>query len=712
MKNKKYYALAIGGLFIFWMLGLNFAQTKLTYLEYTSFNASSDSYINIKSNGEELKQEFLMPYDILDSISIQIGTFSRDNNSDWLLSIKNNNGETIYEDIFNASLIEDGEYYQHRLNRKINMDRGEKYSLSIKAKNVKSISGLVFYTYGSSVVEDIGLYYDENLIDSNLCFRVYGGDIDYWWHKLICLITIYLLAVILRINWLLKRKKEIKKDRYLQGMLVAAITFALLCTFAVSKIFTDENDNIRGGLVIANGGVLYRDYVTQHTPITYYLCALFAFLGAGSIEQFRLSYYLLEAIIFGCVYVRNADYFGLKRMAFLPVIEVIGISSVISPQGIQILSDGVQGILFVILLLEYLTYIKDKKLDWIRCIILSICIWGSFGAAFVSVYSLIFLTIIVSLIEINYWKGKNIKLSILVNRYFKFIVAITMPFIAAVIYLKTNNSLEIAFNQFYIFNREIYPKYISGFGDNIIQPFINGIQNFFIIIVDNFNSIITATATNIVILQFLIMIIAALLLIKLFGKKECLESIGLFGVMIFSATRGYGFHGLAAWYVALMIIVVNVDLISGTIQYRKAIIGIISMFLLSTYVVNVGNNLLWKETSISELEHEIILLTEDDDNKDIFLDAYCCDSLYLFYKDRKPVNPAVYMLPWYMDWYEDDNIEALIEKKPKVVVYNEDRTCWNFSHYTVEFDMELKKLYTRLGSSESDWKYSLWIRNE
>lgn len=61
--------------------------------------------------------------------------------------------------------------------------------------------------------------------------------------------------------------------------------------------FTDECDNIRGGILIAKGRVLYRDYYTQHTPFGYYLCAFFAWLGAKSIQQFRLLYYLFSAIL-------------------------------------------------------------------------------------------------------------------------------------------------------------------------------------------------------------------------------------------------------------------------------------------------------------------------------------------------------------------------------------------------------------------------------
>ena len=61
------------------------------------------------------------------------------------------------------------------------------------------------------------------------------------------------------------------------------------------------------------------------------------------------------------------------------------------------------------------------------------------------------------------------------------------------------------------------------------------------------------------------------------------------------------------------------------------------------------------------------------------------------YKERCYVNPAVYMLPWYMYWYEKGDNKAIKEKNPKVAVYNEDRECLHYSHYTVTFERYLKK---------------------
>ena len=357
-------------------------------------------------------------------------------------------------------------------------------------------------------------------------------------------------------------------------------------------------------------------------------------------------------------------------------------------------------------------YFKDRKLDWDRCIIVSCCIWGSFGAAFVSAYALIWVAVIVVASEVKNWRDKNkINFRNLIGRYYKLIISIIVPFVCAVIYFKVNHSLKRAFDQFYTFNREVYPKYTSGLGDNVAQPFVNGIQNFFIVMADNFNAIIAATATNVQILQLVIMIFATTAIIILFTKKHFWEAFSLLLVLTFSATRGYGFHGIAAWYVAVMIVVLFVEDIKNALpKLGIPVMGLSAIVLLSTFIVAVGNNLLYEQSPISDMESEVILLTETDKNKDIYLDVWTSGSLYYFYKDRYPVNCALFMLPWYMDWYEQDNISALKEEKPRVVIYNEDEDTWGHTHYSVAFAEELKPNDTRAG--EDGWMYSLWIRNE
>jgi 4-amino-4-deoxy-L-arabinose transferase-like glycosyltransferase len=107
----------------------------------------------------------------------------------------------------------------------------------------------------------------------------------------------------------------------------------------------------------------------------YYLCGLFALFGAGSPEQFRLSYYLFEAVVWSLLYMRHSGLFGKKKMAVLAALECIITPVLFSTgEGRMILSDNMQGLCTVVLVLELLRYLKLKKIGWDNSIIISLAI--------------------------------------------------------------------------------------------------------------------------------------------------------------------------------------------------------------------------------------------------------------------------------------------------------------------------------------------------
>ena len=690
-------------------------RNKLTYLEFTTINEKSEKYIELNKPGQEIVQEVIMPYDIMAGFSIKINTFARDNNSEWEIFIKDKENEKIvYKNHFNASLIIDNEYYYIKFNKNIKLNKNKVYEIHITPKSVNDKTSIAFYS--SDTKEDKNesetLFINGVAHNELLCLKIYGGDADYWWTGFTIFLAILICLFLIRLYLVKKKGIDPKNDVILQSMFIGFLIFILLSPFAYAETFTDESDNIRGGMIVAKGGVIYKDYVTQHTPITYYLCGIFALLGSTSVQQFRLLYYVFLAIVWALLYLRHKDFFGERKMLILSILECIFIPTVVSLFGIQILSDGIQGICMVSLLLEFISYYKDKKLDFVRAIIISICIWGSFGSAFVSAYALIWIVIVFVFIEIKDWLKTKFSIKKMIGRYWKLLIALIVPLFCSIIYFSMNHSLGRAFKQFYLFNREVYPKYIAGMGEKIIQPFINAIQNFYNIIANNINSIITAQATNTIIVQLLIMSLAVIAIFLLIKDKRKTEAFTLFIVMCCSATRDYGFHGLAAWYIAIMIIALFYDKILNYIQrIGKPLLGIIIIFMTSTYVVSIGNNLLYKQSAISELESKVIEITEPGET--IFLDAYTCDSLYFLYKDRYPVNRAIYMLPWYMDWYEQDAIDDLLTNEPNIVIYNEERDTWGYTHYANAFASVLKSEYSQISSNQEDgWKNYVWIKNQ
>ena len=130
------------------------------------------------------------------------------------------------------------------------------------------------------------------------------------------------------------------------------------------------------------------------------------------------------------------------------------------------------------------------------------------------------------------------------------------------------------------------------------------------------------------------------------------------------------------------------------------------------YIISVGDNLLYAQESVSETESKVIELTENENNKGIYLDLYASPSLYYAYKGRYAINREVYMLPWYMDWYEKDEIDDLFTYNPKVVVYDEEEDAWGYTHYAPAFVTQLEEYYHRLSNNNEKAGYNIWLRND
>jgi hypothetical protein len=77
-------------------------------------------------------------------------------------------------------------------------------------------------------------------------------------------------------------------DRGLLGVGLLYATAVVLLFASRVREFADETDNLLGGLLLTRGERLYVDYFSSHMPFAYYVSAVPALLGAGSLDQFRL----------------------------------------------------------------------------------------------------------------------------------------------------------------------------------------------------------------------------------------------------------------------------------------------------------------------------------------------------------------------------------------------------------------------------------------
>lgn len=681
--------------------GLHYAN-KLTYLERCNYNTTSDTYYPINQTGDVVRQEFTMPYQLFQQIGIQIETVDRINNSRWRVSIVDLSDDSVVcSQIIDAGVISNHDYYRvkfDRHNRRVR--QGDVYELLIEALDVNDYSAIGF-CMSNEQVDGATLYVNDVAQAGTLCLQIYGGDVDYWWLGFWILIMVWVLlmfALYLRSG--ARGLAFVRENLMLQSLLTAFVFFMLWVTFVVNDGFTDEFDNVRAGMEIARGAVLYRDYVTQHMPFPSYLCAVFALLGASSVAQMRLLYYVLQSAIWGGMYYRHAGYYGRRTMLILPVMEAIFIVSVVQPQSYMIMPDGIQGVCMAVLGLEAIRYLHDGELSIGRCVIISLCVWCSFGCAFVCAVAIGGVFLVFVMREVQTAGAHMSSLRDAVERYAGLVIALVIPPVAAIGYFAANHALVEAYDLTYRFNREVYAQFVDGFGDNLLQPAVDGVYKMFERISEDVEEIIGITATSVQIIGLIVIFIALITMVQLVLHRQYATVLLMAALVFGNATRGYKFHGIAAWYIIIEFIVLyRAYLIPQVRREQVALLTCVGAFLLTAYVMEVRDNLLARTTPVDGIETAVVELTEEGDQ--ILIDTYAVDSIYLLYKNRYPVNRCTYFLQWYMAWYESELTEQLLTSNSKVVIYNPDKD------YTVAFKTTLMEHYT-----QSDQFDRLWIANE
>jgi hypothetical protein len=288
--------------------------------------------------------------------------------------------------------------------------------------------------------------------------------------------------------------KRLKIDKKNAMLILSALGLFLLCNamwIVLTRfgLFSDEADNLLGGKIIADGGILYKDYLSQHTPLMYYICALFHKLGCVTVPQYRTAFYMLLSIVWVFIYVRYSRYFGKITLILYPIIYIFAVSSI--DMAFTILSDQIEANALLILFLEFLLFERTKTLKLSNCIIISAAIFFAVGTALVALYPLLFIFIGVICLEIIwYFKNKSgwdvFALNTL-KRYSMLVSIVALPFAILISVLAMQHVLISAYNGAYLNNVTHYVNQ-SGVSGNIIETIISVFQNFIIYIKDVFTA--------------------------------------------------------------------------------------------------------------------------------------------------------------------------------------------------------------------------------
>ncbi len=690
--------------------GYYLSRTKPVYLEYKTVNDEKEDTFILDDTQQEIVQTFRMPYHILSGVHFFTDDRGKDNNSTWQCTvIEADTQKTVASMTFLGD--ENGSDFPiPRFSHPVPVKKGAIYELHLRALSVSQQTAPGFF-YTKNEGSDGPLTLNGKSVGGQLCFEIYGGDGSFWWLGFSGVLAILLYAFLRRLKRLALERADWRGDRLLCSLALTLLTFLMWSAFSLFEAHTDEIAAMLEGMIVAKGGILYRDCIEQHMPIISYLYGFFTLLGAKNIVQYRLSWYLLISVAWGGLYWRHAERFG-KRMFILPLLQALLIPSGILPEGYLLMGDMIFANCIILLFLEFIRYWEDGKLGWGRSVILAISVLGCIGTEFLSLYALFIVFLFGLYREIRYWKQTGLHLRSFLERYYKLVVCIFGPVLIACIYFKANHALRDMYEQVYRFNTEVYPLYCGGLGNNKIAPFLQGIRNCFYFIQVQTERIFSAQSDLAGVLRLAVLLGAGLSLKRLIGQKKygiavCLGlCICACAVRLINDQMTVSLHGQPAWHLMVLTNVLFLKPVSA--KPEKIAAGLFGIMSLGIYAATFFNLLLQPQPVVNEVEHAVVELTEE--GEPVFLDALAVESPYLLYRDRYPVNRLLWMMPWYMDRYEEIAVDDLNEKLPGIVIFDESRPSWIYEHYYSALPDALRKKYTRFSDNEEEgWPYRIWI---
>ncbi|MCI8375951.1 MAG: hypothetical protein HFI29_11040 [Lachnospiraceae bacterium] len=501
--------------------------------------------------------------------------------------------------------------------------------------------------------------------------------------------------------------KQLKCSKLGEAFIVFLVFFILLSAFWKDAYFvSDEEEIFVKGQQIAQGLFLYKDIACQHMPVMYFFAAFFSLIGISTITGFRLCFYLLMALVWAVMYYTYRDYFGKKLMLGYPLIYLGAVASM--SNGTCILSEQFQGQAMVILMLELLRFSEKLTIKFKNCCMISLAIMISFGTAFVSIFAIFFVGITVLLIEVQYCRKNNIKLGegiwYLLKKYGVLIVTVLIPWIIILGYFEYTHTLRSFYSWAFEVNRQVYPKYTTGYGGGILGGLFGGVSN----IGESID--LREAFTFQEIREFIIVLMSCLSLLKIYKKsKNKLLVLGIALLLIGASTRGAfnNFHGLPACAVmsalaAIFIIEVYPE-IPNTAVWKTAEIICIMIFF-SGYLSVSGNIFSITTDRIAEstyeayyqrkLEDIIDNIAEDGErvgfsilNYDILMNSHVT-----------PASVTGGSCPWLWEWGGEQAMRELSNHPPRIFLYNPELSTWGYpiKEYAEDLEDFITDYYIRI----------------
>lgn len=475
---------------------------------------------------------------------------------------------------------------------------------------------------------------------------------------------------------------------------------------------SDEQDIMQGGKALARGFLLYRDYLSQHMPVSYYLSALFEIFGAYSVPLQRMAFYVFYSFMWTVIYIRYQLVVKKQILFCYPFCLAFVVTTY--SMGTVILSEHLAGIGFLILFLEFLQFIQQKELKNGSCFMISIAVLLTFGTIFIAAFGVFAVALGVFACELYWAVIEEITVTGFLKKiwlkYWKLGVWVGMPWVLYFIYLNLTGTFGDFYFSAYVMNRTIYSKYLGGFGSSILSTVFGMLSNPAWII----QGVIPGEGYSVsILIQTIISILAIMYMIHIFEKYGVIAGCTCVLLLMALGIRGfYNFHGTQSVSILCFLAVCSLnDLLIRSKEifkkrssiYKTCIVCIILM-VSSVYVGGIGR---FAELTMDDGENEnarmIALITEQDE-----VVWNCTLSAEIFMQADRVGLYNVGAVPWAWEAHGERVLKEFEELPPRVVFFDREAVIWG--HSIADYAKDLIKFidlhFTRYQDS------SLYIRND
>lgn len=477
---------------------------------------------------------------------------------------------------------------------------------------------------------------------------------------------------------------------------------------------TDEFDVFAGGEAVWRGAWLYRDYLSQHMPFSYYISAVFWLFGAHSVLAQRIYFYAAFSAVWVYMVKRYSDIVSKKCLMVFPAVFIMLINCY--DMGTSILSEHMNAVGIIFLLLEFRLFLKNeqKNISLSSSVIISASILLTFGTTFVSAFMLLALFLMVAYSEIcivrkSCLKGKELTVY-LFNKYKKLVICCAAPWIVLLAVYIVAGVLDDFYYGAYYLNREIYSGYLGGYGNSIPEAVLGGASYLADFIVSALTNIFGSDFEIKNFVLFLALgtaLVYAIFHIISHNKKE---GVLWLLIIIESATRGvFNFHSTHfTAVIALLCSMCFFDLtqcesnvkssnIIETLKY--VILGTVSLVYVSGAGAFISISL-----SSQPSEMSVFMNAITDKNEGIWCCQLACNRAFI---EAERYGYKAITVPWFWDAYGRQFLNEFGDQPPRVCIFNKDLEVWghNVNDYAPELVEYVNSHYT-------EFSPLLYIRND